>query len=274
MKRNMKKFTGMLLLLVWVLALTACSSKEKLPNEEVYQEKADGYIKMLTSMDEASLNEQLTDLEENLEDFEQQVALYPYLMGNGSKFDFTAEAYVSLLKSYTSNLEDLGAFVELKAYEGGEEKDGEVSYSAVYKFEKHDLRMSLVFDKNNVITTVTLDPIYSTGEILEKAALNTLLGMGVVFVVLILICLIISCFGFIPAIEAKFKKKKAPEKKAPEPVAAPAAASVQEAASTKTDDLELVAVITAAVAATLGTSTDGFVVRSIKRKSNSKWKRA
>ena len=41
------------------------------------------------------------------------------------------------------------------------------------------------------------------------------------------------------------------------------------------DDLELVAVITAAVAAAMGTtSTDGFVVRSIKRKSNQKWKKA
>ena len=32
------------------------------------------------------------------------------------------------------------------------------------------------------------------------------------------------------------------------------------------DDLELVAVIAAAIAAATGTSTDGFVVRSIKRR--------
>ena len=37
------------------------------------------------------------------------------------------------------------------------------------------------------------------------------------------------------------------------------------------DDLELVAVITAAVAATMGTSTDGFVVRSIKRAQHRNW---
>jgi hypothetical protein len=42
----------------------------------------------------------------------------------------------------------------------------------------------------------------------------------------------------------------------------------------ETDDLELVAVITAAVAAAMGTtSTDGFVVRSIKRTGASHWKR-
>ena len=139
------------------------------------------------------------------------------------------------------------------------------------------MRLSLVYNSHDIVTTVTADPIYSIGEILQKAGMNTLLGMGVVFTVLILISLIISCFNFIPAIEKKFSKNKAVEKKAPTPAAAPAsvpapAAPVEEAV---TDDLELVAVITAAVAASMGsTSTDGFVVRSIKRKSSQKWKRA
>lgn len=40
-------------------------------------------------------------------------------------------------------------------------------------------------------------------------------------------------------------------------------------------DLELVAVITAAIAASLNTSTDGFVVRSIKRaKATNRWQKA
>ena len=37
------------------------------------------------------------------------------------------------------------------------------------------------------------------------------------------------------------------------------------------DDTELVAVIAAAIAAAEGTSTDGFVVRSIKRRQSNKW---
>ena len=40
------------------------------------------------------------------------------------------------------------------------------------------------------------------------------------------------------------------------------------------DDMELVAVIAAAIAAYEGTSTDGFQVRSIKRASTKKWQRA
>ena len=104
--------------------------------------------------------------------------------------------------------------------------------------------------------------------ILEKALLNTLLGMGTVFVVLIFICLLISCFKYIPKLQDKFSKKAAPEpaKAAPAPVTA----ALEEEAEAE-DDLELVAVITAAVAASMGSSTDGFVVRSIKRASNRKW---
>lgn len=37
------------------------------------------------------------------------------------------------------------------------------------------------------------------------------------------------------------------------------------------DDLELVAVITAAVAASMNTSVDNLVVRSIKRKKTNRW---
>ena len=40
------------------------------------------------------------------------------------------------------------------------------------------------------------------------------------------------------------------------------------------NDLELVAVITAAIAASTNSSTDSLVVRSIKRAPGAKWKRA
>ena len=59
-----------------------------------------------------------------------------------------------------------------------------------------------------------------------------------------------------------------------EKAAAPAPAPVAPAAPAPADDLQLIAVITAAIAAAEGTSTDGFVVRSIKRRSNNKWKKA
>ena len=270
MKRSLKKLSA-LLLLMGLLILTGCAAKETLPNEEVYQGKLDSYVEMLVGTDKESLDANLSNLQENYDDFEQQVALYPYIGGTGQKFDFTADAYLSLLKSYDANFDKFGDFVGLKEYEGGTtDKDGNVTYTAVYEFTDHNMRLALEFDKDDVVTTVTMDPIYSKGEIAKKAALNTLIGMGSVFVVLILLAFIISLFKYVSVFENRGKAKKDVAEKA----AAPAPAPVAPAAPAPADDLQLIAVITAAIAAAEGTSTDGFVVRSIKRRSNNKWKKA
>ena len=91
---------------------------------------------------------------------------------------------------------------------------------------------------------------------LANALQNTVLGMGTVFVMLIAIALIIYCFKIIPVIQKKFAQKAEPAAEAPV-VAAP----VQE-----TDDLELVAVIAAAIAASENVPVDSFRVRTIKRR--------
>ena len=270
MKRSLKKLSA-LLLLMGLFVLTGCAAKETLPNEEVYQGKLDSYVEMLVGTDKESLDANLSNLQENYDDFEQQVALYPYIGGTGQKFDFTADAYLSLLKSYDAKFDEFGDFVGLKEYEGGTtDKDGNVTYTAVYEFTDHNMRLALEFDKDDVVTTVTMDPIYSKGEIAKKAALNTLIGMGSVFAVLILLAFIISLFKYVSVFENRGKAKKDVAEKA----AAPAPAPVAPAAPAPADDLQLIAVITAAIAAAEGTSTDGFVVRSIKRRSNNKWKKA
>ena len=111
-----------------------------------------------------------------------------------------------------------------------------------------------------IITDVGVDLVYTLGEKMEKAALNTLMGMGTVFGVLILISLVIYCFRFIGDLQNIGKKKQTAEA-----VATNNVPEVVEGAPL-TDDLELVAVITAAIAASEGTSTDSFVVRSIHRR--------
>ena len=98
-------------------------------------------------------------------------------------------------------------------------------------------------------------------EKLTTALVHTLIGMGTVFVILIVISLIISAFALIPKLEKLLHGKKE-EPALPVPYPEPEIEEAQE-----TDDLEIIAVITAAVAASMGTtSTDGFVVRSIKRR--------
>ena len=97
---------------------------------------------------------------------------------------------------------------------------------------------------------------------MEKAALNTLMGMGTVFVVLILISLISYCFRFIAVIQ----NKAAGKGKKNEAEAGAVVEQIGQREEQLTDDLELVAVISAAVAASTGASADSFVVRSIRRR--------
>ena len=101
-----------------------------------------------------------------------------------------------------------------------------------------------------------------------KAGLNTLIGMGTVFTVLILICLIISCFKLIPKIQNAFSGKNKTSEKS---VAETAVDNTIAQISKKEDDQELIAVISAAIAAYEGAAggtagTDGYVVRSIRRR--------
>lgn len=128
---------------------------------------------------------------------------------------------------------------------------------------EHDAVLQIIVKKGQ-ISSIAVNVSYSFGENMKKAGLNTLLGMGTVFVVLILICLIISAFGIIPKIQAASAKKK-------EAAKTPAASTVDQTIAQivekeeLADDTELVAVIAAAIASYEGTSADGFVVRSIRR---------
>lgn len=125
-------------------------------------------------------------------------------------------------------------------------------------------------------TQLTFNMTETLGEKLKSAGINLVVGMIVVFAVLIFIAWIISLFKYINVIDQKMKKRKAGN--APAPVAAPAAAPVAAAAPAAVqagpDDRELVAVITAAIAASTGKSPEGLVVRSIRKAGAGKWKRA
>lgn len=106
------------------------------------------------------------------------------------------------------------------------------------------------------------------GSRLAKAGMNTVMGMGTVFIILIFIAFIISRFKYIPRLEAWIRNRG--EKEEIITVQNQAEAAVVEEED-KTDDLELVAVITAALAASLETSPDKLIVRSIRRKNTNRW---
>ena len=169
----------------------------------------------------------------------------------------------SAFSSWDSAQEDIGEFVEILEENAQINDDGFIVNLKI-KGTVHDANIEIIFDDEMLLTSMSTNVVYSFGELMAKAAMNTLLGMGTVFVVLILISLIISCFTFIPKIQASFTKKP---QQPQQPVAAPAPVAVAAVEEEEADDLELVAVIAAAISASQGAaSTDGFVVRSIRKR--------
>ena len=130
------------------------------------------------------------------------------------------------------------------------------------EFEKEDAEFVYVFDDLSTMapSSVSVNIQYSLATTLKNAALNTVMGLGTVFVVLAVLIFLISLFKYIPG-SAAAKKKEEPAA-APAKAPAPAPVPVQTPAY---DDKELAAVIAAAIAASEGTSPDGFVVRSIRK---------
>lgn len=107
---------------------------------------------------------------------------------------------------------------------------------------------------------------FDRNELILEGLAYTVMGMAVVFLILIIIMLVIKAMALFSV-----EKKPEPEIQAvPEPQAAPAPAAPED----KQDDSELVAVITAAIAAAMEKSASGFVVRSYKKVSDGAWNKA
>ncbi|MCI9007530.1 MAG: sodium pump decarboxylase, gamma subunit [Lachnospiraceae bacterium] len=265
MKQNIRKILAVLVLAMSVMGLTACgntASTEPEINFDVnYLHSVADFL--ITNWDEMPAEEIAQYASMDAEDTEALLSRYG--------LPFTAEAFTTAFAGYEGSAEELGAYVSTDGYEEPVVKGDEITLVTNVTYENRTAKVSIVFNKKSVAQSVTIDPKYSTGEILKKAGMNTILGMGTVFIVLIFISLVIYCFNFIPGNQApKQEEKPAPKPKAPKkPAARPAAAKED-----LVDDKELVAAITAAICAYTGTSSDGFVVRSIRRAESSKWKRA
>lgn len=101
---------------------------------------------------------------------------------------------------------------------------------------------------------------------MQTAVSNTIMGVSIVFFVLVSLSFLIYLFRFIPMLEDKLTKKKTVESVKQEvPVETP----VEE--KELVDDLELVAVITAAIAASEGKDPGQYIVRSIKKVHRNQW---
>ncbi len=250
-----KKISLLLCVLLTAFCFAGCSSEEVTTvDTSVHEQVANTILASFSQMSD--------------EDFAQFEAVSDYqleytMMTAGLPIE--GDNFLAMIRSWQAAETECGKLIQYGELEV--EVDGEeVTITSNAQYEQREATIMFCFDDDSNLESMDVSAKYSTGEILEKAGLNTLLGMGTVFAVLIFLAFLISLMKYIPVIMDKLQGKSQKEEVKAEVVTAPAV--VEE---DYTDDLELVAVITAAIAAQEGTSTDGFVVRSIRRRSSNKW---
>lgn len=181
----------------------------------------------------------------------------------GAQAEFESDPVLSAaVASFEAALVDLGGYQSIDGCTFTEDEDG-LTIIANITGSQRTGTLELIFDEEYALTSATTNVTYSFAELMTKAGLNTLMGMGTVFCVLILIACLIASFNLIPKVQALFAKK---EKKAEAAVSNAVAQIVENEAVQEEDDTELIAVIAAAIAASEGAaSADGYVVRSIRK---------
>nr|WP_296485881.1 OadG family protein [uncultured Acetatifactor sp.] len=261
----MKKFLTLLCMITCIFGLSACGSGEVLTEYEQYkvsnaQQLADEMVLYLLSqyMDDEAASAFDEYTAEEIE----------YLLSNQYNISVDGNAFVSAINSFHSAKDTIGAITET----GGSSatiKGDQIIVEVEVTGEKKSATAEVIFSNDMFmkLESAALNPKSTVGELMGKAGLNTLIGMGTVFAVLILISVIISCFKLISKVQERKDRKKEPAKEATGVDNAVTQIAVQEEAVEETDDLELVAVIAAAIAASQGAaSTDGLVVRSVRRR--------
>ena len=263
----MKKIKLVLVLAACLFGLTACSEAK------VVDEQTAAYLGQMSvqviqnayaTVDSNTAAELTAEGPEYLE----------YVFQNAFQMPVDGNGMISAFDSWAKATDEIGSLVSVDDYSAEFDTSGDsiiVNVGCTFEKKTADVQFIYKTDLYNTLKSSATNIDYTFGEKMAKAGLNTLMGMGTVFAVLILIYGLISLFNFIPKIEAALSKKNEAEKPSPVDNAIAQIAEKEEL----TDDLELVAVITAAIAASEGsTSTDGYVVRSIRRVSGSKWQKA
>lgn len=222
----------------------------------------------ISASDRASLEsyaQQSIEMIVGMDDAQAEEILHP-----SSILSKYQDSMVASVQSWVNAKEELGAYKQILAQDI--EVDDDIVIKTDCEFENGEsvVTTTLSLDDLSLVSMEFATAEKTIGQKMEEAVLNTLMGVCVVFVMLFFLSFLISQFKHISKLEEGFKKKNAPAAPAPAPVAAPAPVEEEEVV----DDGELIAVIAAAIAAAEGTSTDGFVVRSIKKSNRNKWQRA
>ena len=261
----MKKGFAILLIMACVLGLSACGEVERTENDYMTKDAA------IQSAE--SLVDQLSQVyDQNSGDL---TSFYKQCIQQNSD---EANVVSAAIQSWDDAKTDLGNYVSVvngevngKTYQTtAKVTDDEVIVNVyiqgdkLYKGNKTRVAKEEIIFTGTTLSSMSTTVEYDMSEMMTKAALNTLLGMGTVFAILIIIVICLSIMSAI--LKAVTGKPKTKKEQVSETAASNTINNIVAQEENQTDDTELVAVITAAIAASEGTSGDDFVVRSIIRR--------
>lgn len=258
-----KRIIAMLCICMCVLGLAACGTDPKSVdyNGKTYEELEE-YAKTTWESIQSTDISQMEPIVAEIDAMSEAERIALMEANDGLEENY------NLIKSWIAVSEEAGTYVDIDSF--NVTKTGKTTTTdLLVDFDKRPVMLSIVYKNRDMsVESTTVELVYTTSEKMLKAALNTVMGMGTVFAMLIIISAVISLFRFIPILENKVKNRNAdvPEKTAAGTTSTAAAIPEAAVSAAETDNYELVAVIAAAIAASTGQSTDDFVVRSIKRR--------
>ncbi len=269
-----------IVLLSAVLALTLCACGPIHTPSEAEQRRIDTATQIATGKVIDAIND-FAHPEVVGMDYTQMT--YNELSVNVSNmYGVDADGYVlaTAIESFERGIKEAGEIVRVYSDTAKATIDGnEIIIDVEVACEVRNADLQIIITNDNYDHTVigaAFNARYTMAEKMQKAGLNTLIGMGTVFAMLIIIAFIISLLKpfvavvdkvsaaikeAIANIKASFKKKDKTEEGIDKAVE-----QIVKNETVESTDAELVAVIAAAVAAYEGTTdTSGFVVRSIRK---------
>ncbi len=289
----MKKMRKLLLIgcvLTLIFSLTACGNQK--------EDKGPGFSYEIEELVSNVVDNAETVFELNDEELDKYYSNYMEQAETDSSYKVLAGGIeqVKSLKKEVGNY--VGFYLDKNDFPKYKKTvdDDSVTVSTTARFEKNGKNLDVVvkytYVKENgqlIKSAISYEPQYSLAHRMKQAGMNTLMGMGIVIIVLAFLSVLISLFVHVSKIEkavtdanqrrAERKLKKVERKSVShddtdEDSDNQNSVNKEEQQAEEIDDTELVAVITAAIAASSqNTSKDGFVVRSIKRVPNSRWNR-
>lgn len=260
----MKKLLALVCMITCILGLTGCGSEVQLTElEQNRVAAAEDYV--ATTLVPLCMNYSTDELIDELGQHTLEEIEYVFEYQQGILLE--GNGFMSSLNSFSSGKEEIGEVVSI-GEAVGEIDDKQIIVTVQVEGTNGDAEAEVIVSNDLFmrLESAALNPSATMGDLMAKAALNTVIGMGTVFGVLILIIFIISAFSLIPKVQKFFENRKAKKVETTGIDNAVAQITQQEESEELSDDLELVAVIAAAIAAYEGSaSTDGFVVRSIRK---------